>query len=445
MKSSSSRLILLFFSFTVLLIYNASCEYKTQEVAPVVEKDQSSTTELVAIKTTTPPAIDGSIEAAWATAPMLKLTPTVPDPGNGLFSGYINDKMPTTLRALYDDNTIYFLAEYADNTKSVQVTPWYFNPATKLWAQEGTSKSFDQNGVMTRIGFGEDKIAMLWNIDASTPKFVSQTCYASCHVFTPYLDYSVTPAVQRANATSGNHYTGGINEKIDMWWGHLGRDVIFDQMDDNYQDWAGGPAVTNLTGGNANGRHVDDIVVSGTSTTWPNRPTYTAAKPQGTINNRQSLKLDGTGAAVNVPMWVVPNATNAYYVLASDTLSNRAVKITKVSSTGILSYNGGSIDPTVGTDYQRIGDAVTGGIGPKVIPSYIASPLIDGRADITCKAVHTGSGWVVEYKRALKTKDVLKQDIDFSSLTDQQFGFAVWDQSNNQHAIHTDLVLKFKK
>ena len=38
-------------------------------------------------------------------------------------------------------------------------------------------------------------------------------------------------------------------------------------MDDNQQDWAGGLAVTSLTGGNANGRHVDDLVVTGTSTT----------------------------------------------------------------------------------------------------------------------------------------------------------------------------------
>lgn len=32
-------------------------------------------------------------------------------------------------------------------------------------------------------------------------------------------------------------------------------------MDDNYKDWAGRTAVTNLTDGNANVRHVDDIVV----------------------------------------------------------------------------------------------------------------------------------------------------------------------------------------
>jgi hypothetical protein len=347
---------------------------------------------------------------------------------------------------MYDDQYIYFLAEYADNTKSVNVTPWYFNPTTKLWAQEPSSRTFDVNGVLTRTDFGEDKMAMLWNIDYSTPKFTTQTCYASCHVFTPYTDYSTTPAVFKSNSGSGNHYTNGANEKIDMWWGHLSKDLVFNQMDDNYQDWAGGPGVTNIAGGNGNGRHVDGIVVSGTSTTWPNRPSYTTTPVQGAFNNRQTLKLDGTGASVTVPMWVMPTASNYNFILAADTLSSgKAVKITKVSSTGVLTYTGGTIDPNVGTDFQRVGDAVTGGVGAKAIPSYIASPLVGGRADITCSATHTGTGWIVEYKRLLKTADALKQDIDFSSLKDQQFGFAIWDKSNNQHAIQPNLVLKFKK
>jgi hypothetical protein len=446
MKLYKFRLISVLLACILILFYNVSCKREAQET-PFTEKEteQFSTKDLISVKTPTPPTIDGNIDDFWKNAPFLKINPTVPDPGNGLFSGYINENFPTTLRSMYDDENIYFLAEYVDDTKSVHASPWYFNPVTKLWAQEGSSKVFDQNGVMTRRDFGEDKIAMLWNIDNSTPKFITQTCYASCHIFTPYLDYSVTPAVQRSNANSGNHYTNGVNEKIDMWWGHLGRNALFNQMDDNYQDWAGGPAVTNLTGGNANGRHLDDQVVSGTATVWPNRPNYTASKIQGANNNRQSLKLDGTGASVNVPMWIVPNATNSFYVLASDTLSNQAVKITKVSSTGVLSYNGGTIDPNIGTDYQRIGDPVTGGVGAKAIPSIIGSPLIEGRAEITCKAVHTGSGWIIEYKRAIKTKDVLKQDVDFTGLKDHPFGFAIWNQSNNQHAIHADLTLKFKK
>lgn len=412
----------------------------------VVSTSSSSSSELFSYKTATAPTIDGNIDVIWSKAAKLQIVPTVPDPGNGLFSGYIGETYPATIRSMYDDQYIYFLIEYADTSKSVNVQPWYFNPSTNSWAQEPSSRTYDANGVLTRDGWGEDKVAFQWNVNFSTPKFIAQTCYASCHVFTPYLDYSVTPAVMRSNANSGNHYTNGANEKIDMWWAHLSRDVIFNQMDDDYQDWAGGPAVTNLTGGSANGRHVDDITVSGASTVWPYAPTYTTAALQGAFNNKQTLKLDGIGASVSVPYWIIPNATNYYYILATDTLSGgKAAKITGVSSTGVLSYSGGSIDPKTLTDYQRVGDPVYGGVGPKAFPSYIASPLIGGRADINCAAVYTGSGWVVEIKRKLKTADVLNQDIDFTSLQDQQFGMAIWNKSNNQHGIQPNLLLHFQK
>ena len=52
---------------------------------------------------------------------------------------------------------------------------------------------------------------------------------------------------------------------------------------------------------------------------------------------------------------------------------------------------------------------------------------------------------MIEYKRALKTGDVLKQDIDFSSLQDQVFGVAFWNKSNNQHGINPNLTLTFAK
>ena len=217
-------------------------------------------------------------------------------------------------------------------------------------------------------------------------------------------------------------------------------------MDDNYQDWAGGPGVTSLVGGSGNGRHVDGISVSGASATWPFAPTYTTTAPQGSTNNRQTLKLDGTGASVTVPLFIIPNASDYPFILATDTLAGgKAVKITGVSSTGVLTYSGGSLDPNGNTDYQRIGDAVTGGDGAKCFPSVIIAPLVGGRADITCSAVHTGTGWVIEYKRLLKTSDALKQDIDFSTLQDQPFGFAYWNKSNNQHGIQPNLLLKFQQ
>jgi hypothetical protein len=424
--------------------YVVSCTKADQVITQPSTITTNSGKDLVSVKVATAPTIDGTIDASWDLATKLNIKPTAPDPGNNLFTGYIGNSYNVSLRSLYDDQYIYFLAEWADNTHSVNPSPWYFDPILKLWAQEPNSKSFDVNGNLVRDGFGEDRIAMLWNIDNSTSKFAAQTCYASCHVFTPYMDYSVTPAVMNANA-NGNHYTNGVNEKIDMWWAHLSKDLVFNQMDDNYQDWSGGPGVTSLVGGNGNGRHVDGISVSGKSTTWPFKPTYTTSPAQGSSNNKQSLKLDGTGATVSVPLYIKPNASSYYYILATDTASASVARVTGVSSTGVLSYNGGTIDPNVGTDYQRIGDAVFGTDGPKCFPSYIASPLIGERADITCSAVYTGTGWVVEYKRKLKTADTLKQDIDFTSLQDQPFGVAVWDNSNYQHCIQPNLLLKFQK
>lgn len=450
MKSvQKTYLVIAMLAMTVFVL--SYCTHKDQILTPpTATVPTTSTHELVSMKVTAPPTIDGTIDAIWNNAPKLSVVPQVPDPGNGLFAGFIGESYPATLRSLYDNQYIYFLAEWADADKSVFVSTWYFNPIANVqgktgWAQEPSSRTFDANGILTRDGTGEDKLAFLWNIDNSTPKFITQTCYASCHVFTPYLDYSVTPPVLKSNANSGNHYTNGVNEKIDMWWLHLSRDQVYGQFDDNYQDWAGGPGVTNLTGGAGNGRHVDGIVVNGASATWPNAPTYTTTPAQGSSNNRQSLKLDGSGATVTVPMWIIPDATNYYYIKASDTLSGgTARKITAVSSSGVLTYNGGTIDPTTGTDYLQI-PGVYGGDGPKSFPSYIASPLINERADITCTAIYTGSGWIVEWKRLLKTPDVLKQDIDFSSLQDQPFGMAIWNKSNNQHGIKPNLLLRFNK
>ena len=410
--------------------------------------------ELFSQYTSTAPVIDGTVDAVWANATKLDITPTVPDAGNGLFTGYIGQKYPATIRSMFDNDNIYFLLEYPDATQSVNVAPWYFDPALNVtgktgWQKEPTSRTYDGSGVLTREGWGEDKFAMLWNIDNSTPKFAAQSCYASCHVFSPYMDYSQTPATMVSNSASGNHYTNGPNEKIDMWWGRLGfmsKDATLTQLDDNYQDYAGGQSITNLTGGNANGRHVDGIVPDGTkSATWPYRPNYTVSPTQGEVSNSQNLKLDGTGASVAVPIWVIPGS-NTNFILVADTVSGRAKKVMAVSSAGVLTLSDATtINPTSGTDYQRASIAANGGTAPKSIASFIGVPLIGSRADITCSALYTGSGWVAEYKRKLKTSDVLAQDVDFSSLQDQPFGVAIWNSSNYQHGINPNLVLKFKK
>ena len=135
---------------TILLLigYAISCT-KTDQV---LDSGATSTNELLSLKTSTAPSIDGSIDASWEKATKLNFTATVPDPGNNLFSGYINEGYKVTLRSMYDNDYIYFLAEIVDAEKSVKSAPWYFNPTTKRWAQEPTARTFNSSGVLTREG-----------------------------------------------------------------------------------------------------------------------------------------------------------------------------------------------------------------------------------------------------------------------------------------------------
>ncbi|MBY0480740.1 MAG: hypothetical protein K2Q21_05240 [Chitinophagaceae bacterium] len=428
----TSFVLFFFISVTVFFAY---CTKTAQIVAPT---ETASTNELISYKTSAAPTIDGVVDAIWDNATKLAVTPTVPDPGNGLFAGYQGTQYPATIRAMYDDQYIYFLAEWNDPS-NYQVQPWFFNPTTQRWAQRANAKQFDVNGVLTKEGMGQDQLAMLWNIDNSTPKFITQTCYASCHIFTPYRNFSGVMVPNK----SGNHYTNGPNEKIDMWWCHLNKDLVTGQMDDQYQDWAGGPSVTDTVGGSGNGRHADDLVPPVPfSTAYVNTNTNTS---NGAFNNTQSLKLDGTGASVNVPKWIVPDAVGQLYYLATDTLpGGKALKVTGISSTGVLTYVGGTLDPNGKAEYlDNAGVAPT--VGTKCIPAFISAPLTMGRADIVAQGKYTGTGWVLEYKRLLKTPDVLKQDIDFSSLSDQPFGIAIFNTANYQHGIQPNLLLKFAK
>jgi hypothetical protein len=97
----------------------------------------NSGSDLLSMKTSTAPTIDGAIDAIWAKATKLNITPTVPDPGNGLFTGYSGQQYPATLRSMYDDNNIYFLLEIPDATQSTTVSPWYFNPSLNVSGKTG--------------------------------------------------------------------------------------------------------------------------------------------------------------------------------------------------------------------------------------------------------------------------------------------------------------------
>jgi len=436
MKNSLTGLL-----FVTSSLLFASCTKDAQVVVPAATANPS---ELLSYKTTIVPIIDGAIDAQWGNATVTNLSAVVPDPGaNNLFAGYIGENYAGTVRSMYDPTNIYFLIEVKDASNNSNPTPWYFNPTTKLWAKEGNTKTFDASGVLTRDGFGADQLALLFNVDNSTPKFGTQTCYASCHIFSTYVDYSTGVGILKGYGSGANHYTNGINEKIDMWWAHPTKGFLFGQMDDNYQDYAGGTAVTGLVGNQGNGRKLDGQVITGKNTAFPGTPIYTPASIPTTVSNSLTVNITGTTTSTSVPLYVSigANAT-AGYIKVADTASGVAKRVVAVDANGVLTLaDGSTLDPNTGTDYQRVG----AGLGSKVIPANVLMPLTAGRSDITMSAVHTGSSWVFEIKRALKTSDALKQDVDFSSLADQPFGLAYFNRSNYQHGIQTGLLLKFQK
>ncbi len=393
MKPLKNKILLFALVLMTISGYFISC---THEDEPTPTGPDPSL-QLIAKKTSTVPVIDGQIDGLWDNASGINFTTEVVDPGNQVFKGYVSDKYYITLRALYDADNIYFLAEWNDLTKDLNRDTWYFDPAVKIWKQESNKPAFDESGIKTREAFYEDKLAMLFNVSNSVEGWNSKTCYASCHT-------SLTPDQGLAR-----HYTTG-NERIDMWHWKGTRTNINSQFDDQYQN-----------DDFPNGRHGDSKTGGG----------YT--------DNIQTLN-NGT-AVVTVPKYFIPGRTYYYWITQAEIDAGTAKEITAVDADGILTYAGGTVDPNTDTDFQRDG-ATTGSKG---MPSIYTAPFVGSRGDITSVGVHTGSGWVLEYKRALKTGDTEGQDVDFSSLQDQYFGLSVFDNAAIAHSIKPGLLLTFEK
>lgn len=377
--------------------YVVSCTKDDQviEIPQVI----NSSTDLVSMKVTIPPVIDGIAETIWNEAPKLSFEGVVPDPGGDLFRGNVGNVYQGTLRSLYDDNTIYILAEWNDPNQSILRQPWYFDATTKRWMTESGAPTFNANGTIARPAFGEDKIAFLWNINNSVSGWNNGTCYKSCHTGMSMVD------------GYARHRTNAVSEKIDMWHWKAARLNAVNQVDDQVQN--------NI---------------------YPNGRSNDAATSGGDKSNSQTLNQAGVGN-VSVPKYIIPGRTNYTWILQTEIDNNTAKLVTAIDANGVLTLSDATtIDPNVGTDYQRVGT----GVGPKAIPGIYVAPFVGSRGDITCKGIYTGTGWILEIKRALNTGDTVN-DVDFSPLKDQYFGVGIMDNTSAAHAIKPNLILKFKK
>ncbi|MCP4460205.1 MAG: hypothetical protein GY816_19600 [Cytophagales bacterium] len=370
----------------------------------------TSSSELLVTTFSQAPTMDGAIDDMWSTAQKLVSTASVPPLGNrntylnsdgegieedlGLFYPYSGEEENFTMRSGTYGSDIYFLIEWDDAEDSKDRQSWYFDSSDKLWKGEHKYAN-DANDK-----FYEDKFAFLFPI-GTVDGFSSQSCYATCHTAS-----SITTPKDKHT----RHYLTTTGQKIDMWHWKRVRGTHNDRVDDQRIYAVDAP----YTSG-SNGRGGD-----------------TGTGQSGYSDNSQTL--NNGSEDVSVPMYIVPDGTDYYWISEAD-VAGDAKLVTAVDADGVLTYDGGTIDPTGDADYNQ-------GTGTKRFPSILTRDFTGDRADIEVIAVHTGSGWVCEVKRALDTGN--DDDVVFASGTDLPFGFAIFNNAAIAHAIKGSLTLTFE-
>jgi hypothetical protein len=164
---------------------------------------------LTAKKVSKGPVLDGKMDALWKDSRSVK----IPVTGGANFP---NGSTEVSLRAVYTDTDVFFLAEWRDKTQSYQRFPWK-KQADGSWVKlaDPNDKGNDSNI------YYEDKLAMLWNINIAG--FEAAGCMVACHAGESGKPY-------------GNKYTANPGETGDLWHWKSVRTGPVGQFDDQYVD-----------------------------------------------------------------------------------------------------------------------------------------------------------------------------------------------------------------
>jgi hypothetical protein len=162
-------------------------------------------TTLVAKKVTAPPALDGKMDATWQQAAPLVVKL---NGGKNLPGGATE----VILRALYDAEKVYFVAQWKVPAKGERRFPFQ-KQADGSWKQlvDPADKGGDDNL------YYEDKLAMIWAIKA--PTFEKSGCFAGCHLGEgkPYGN-KYLPAGEVADIWHWKSIrTGSVGQIDDQW------------------------------------------------------------------------------------------------------------------------------------------------------------------------------------------------------------------------------------
>jgi hypothetical protein len=164
---------------------------------------------LTAMKVDKGPTLDGKVDALWNKAKAIK----IPVTGGANFP---NGTTEVTLKAVYTEDEVLFLAQWADKTKSENRAPWKKQP-NGSWVKltDPNDKGGDSNQ------YYEDKLAMIWNINLAG--FEAAGCTVTCHA-------------GEAGKPYGNKYTANPGELADIWHWKGVRTGPVGQVDDQYLD-----------------------------------------------------------------------------------------------------------------------------------------------------------------------------------------------------------------
>jgi hypothetical protein len=320
---------------------------------------------LVAVSVDAAPTLDGvADEAFWADAPELVI------PVAGGFGGFGVD---AKLKAVYTEDSVYFVLTYADPTQS-----WYRSPWQKQ--EDGTWKQIkdpDDKGGDNNL-FYEDKFAMIWPINNSIKNFETAGCFTACHAgensdIKPY----------------GNKYTAAEGETGDIWHWKSVRNL--GQIDDQFLDWTKFDAEK--------------------------------AKEAG----RKSDPKESGGYADNFAS--MPDPKDATKTVADKTkpgFTSPSVDLT----TGAPGY---ILDSEKVALTQEDLDAMPVGT---LLPGIVKSAIVGDRGDIAAAWEWKDGVWTIEFGRKLVTTSETDVEFsDLTAM--YYFGLAIFENAQVRHAIES--------
>ncbi len=375
------------------------------------EGPEFSSDELLVKKFSTAPEFDGEIDDVWSEARPLKTTASVFSAGdriitlngssNGdtsleptdLFDPYTGEGYKYSLRGGHDDEYLYLLFEWDDETDSRDRQSWYFDAVSSKWKQENKYANHKNDK------FYEDKFGMMFPI-GSPEGFAGGTCTVTCHgdLADPQSGEKVT-----------RHYMKNQGELADFWHWKRDRHALAQACDDGFVQWEEDEGMAS-----ANGRKNDEGI-----------------SPYST-----GMKFTDELTDMSGPKYVIPSRENYYWIEQSEIDNNTAVAVTGVAVNGVLSLaDGTTIDPNGDPAYSQ-------GFGNKRMPSVIINPGGQGndpRSEVQIKSRHTGSGWLLEIRRKLNTGD--PTDTEFVVGESMSFGIAIFNNAAIGHGMSNFLTL----